>query len=99
MHPDAIRLHIPRTLRLVYDIRNKRDVAHLGPDIDPNLQDSTLVVSALDWVLAEFIRLYHAGMTPDNAQKDRSGHCDPLLSRGSRVRRLPEGFESKALVP
>jgi len=65
-HTDAIRLHIPRALRLVYDIRNKRDAAHLGDGIDPNLQDATLVVSAVDWVLAELIRLYH-NVTPDEA--------------------------------
>lgn len=57
--PDAIRLHIPRALRLVYDIRNNRDAAHLADGIDPNLQDATLVNSVLDWVLAEFIRLFH----------------------------------------
>lgn len=58
-HPDAVRLHIPRALRLVYDIRNKRDAAHLADGIDPNVQDATLVVAVTDWVLAEFIRLYH----------------------------------------
>ncbi len=56
---DSIRLHIPRSLRLVYDIRNKRNAAHLADGIDPNVQDATLVVSVIDWVLAEFIRLYH----------------------------------------
>lgn len=56
---DSIRLHIPRSLRLVYDIRNKRDAAHLADGIDPNLQDATLVVGVIDWVLAEFIRMYH----------------------------------------
>jgi len=58
-HPDSVRLHVPRALRVVYDIRNSRDAAHLADNIDPNLQDSTLVVSILDWVLAEFVRLYH----------------------------------------
>lgn len=57
--PDSVRLHIPRALRLVYDIRNSRDAAHLADGIDPNLQDATLVVGTVDWVLAEFIRLYH----------------------------------------
>jgi hypothetical protein len=58
-HPDAVRIHIPRALRLVYDVRNQRDAAHLADGIDPNLQDATMVTSVLDWVLAEFIRLYH----------------------------------------
>jgi hypothetical protein len=56
---DSIRLHLPRTLRLIYDIRNKRDAAHLGDGIDPNLQDATLVVRNMDWVLGELVRLYH----------------------------------------
>jgi hypothetical protein len=56
-YPDSVRLHLPRALRLVYDIRNARDAAHLADGIDPNIQDSTLVISVIDWVLAEFIRL------------------------------------------
>lgn len=67
-HPDSIRLHVPRSLRVVYDVRNSRDAAHLGDGIDPNLQDATLVVSLLDWVMAEFVRLYH-GVAPDDAQR------------------------------
>jgi hypothetical protein len=66
--PDSIRLHIPRALRVIYDIRNNRDAAHLGDGIDPNLQDATLVATVLDWVLAEFVRLYH-NISADAAQK------------------------------
>jgi hypothetical protein len=66
--PDSIRLHIPRALRVIYDVRNNRDAAHLGDDIDPNLQDATLVATVLDWVLAEFVRLYH-NISADEAQK------------------------------
>lgn len=67
-HPDAIRLHIPRALRVVYDIRNNRNAAHLGDGIDPNKQDATIVISTLDWVLAEFVRLYHT-VSADEAQR------------------------------
>jgi hypothetical protein len=67
-HNDSIRLHIPRALRVVYDIRNNRDAAHLADGIDPNVQDSTLVVGVIDWVLAEFIRLYH-NVSPNEAQR------------------------------
>lgn len=69
---DSIRLHIPRSLRLVYDIRNKRDAAHLADGIDPNLQDATLVIAVLDWVLAEFIRMYH-NVIADEASKIVNG--------------------------
>jgi hypothetical protein len=65
--PDSVRIHIPRALRVVYDIRNKRDAAHLADGIDPNLQDATFVASTIDWVLAEFVRLYH-GKSADEAQ-------------------------------
>jgi len=66
--PESIRIHIPRALRVVYDIRNNRDAAHLADGIDPNMQDATLVVATLDWTLAEFVRLYH-GVSADAAQK------------------------------
>ena len=65
--PDAVRIHIPRTLRLIYDVRNKRDVAHHGDEIDPNLQDATLVVTNMDWVVAELVRLHH-NVSADEAQ-------------------------------
>ena len=65
---ESVRLHIPRTLRLVYDIRNTRDAAHLADGIDPNLQDATLVIGNMDWAMAELIRLYHHA-TPNQAQR------------------------------
>jgi hypothetical protein len=57
--PDSVRFHIPRSLRLIYDVRNKRNVAHLADGIDPNQQDATMVVRNMEWVMAELVRLYH----------------------------------------
>lgn len=65
---DSIGLHIPRALRVIYDVRNNRDAAHLGDNIDPNQQDATLVVSVIDWVLAELLRLFH-NVSADRAQR------------------------------
>jgi hypothetical protein len=74
---DSVRLHIPRALRVIYDFRNKRDVAHLADGIDPNFQDATLVVHNLEWVMAELVRLFHnvsaneaQGMIVDLVSKD-----------------------------
>ena len=99
--PDSIRLHIPRALRLIYDIRNNRDAAHLADDIDPNVQDATLVSTVADWVLAELLRLFH-NVPPEEAQQivvslvtrsapviqDFDGFLkvlDPTLGAGDRV--------------
>jgi hypothetical protein len=65
---DSIRIHIPRSLRVIYDIRSKRNTVHLADGIDPNLQDATLVVSIVDWVLAELVRIFHK-VPPDKAQR------------------------------
>lgn len=79
-HSDSIRLHIPRALRVIYDIRNNRDAAHLADGIDPNMQDATLVAVMADWVLAEFVRLHHK-VPPDEAQRI----VDDLVSRAAPV--------------
>lgn len=85
--PDAIRLHIPRALRVIYDIRNNRDAAHLGDGIDPNVQDATLVATSADWVLAEFLRLHHS-VTADEAQII----VEELVSRSAPIIEDFDGF-------
>lgn len=57
--PDSIRFHIPRTLDILYVIRNKRGVGHVGGDIYPNQMDAMFVVAASDWILAELVRIFH----------------------------------------
>jgi hypothetical protein len=57
--PDSIRFHIPRTLNVLYTIRNKRGVGHVAGDVDSNHMDALFVVSACDWILAELVRIFH----------------------------------------
>lgn len=55
---ESIRIMIPRVLNSLYTFRSKRGGAHIK-GVNPNHIDATYVVSACDWVMAEFIRLYH----------------------------------------
>lgn len=65
---EGLRLHIPRAIRLIYGVRNKRNTGHLKGGIDPSLQDATLVVGVLDWILAELVRAVH-GVSAQKAQE------------------------------
>lgn len=75
-HSASVRLHIPRAVRVIYDIRNKRNTAHLSDGIDPNTQDATFVVSTMGWILAELVRIHHK-VPPNEAQ----GVIDGLVTR------------------
>jgi hypothetical protein len=57
--PQSIRIQIPRTLQVIYDIRNKRDVGHVGGDVDSNFSDATLSLVCCNWIMTEFIRIYY----------------------------------------
>jgi hypothetical protein len=57
--PQSIRIEIPRTLQIIYDIRNKRDVGHAGGDVDANFSDATLSLVCCNWVMTEFLRIYY----------------------------------------
>lgn len=63
----SIRVLIPRMLIAIYDVRNHRNVGHVGGDVDPNHSDATAVYMMASWVLAELIRIYH-GVSTDEAQ-------------------------------
>lgn len=56
---ESLRIQIPRTIQVVFDIRNKRDIGHAGGDVDANFSDATLSLVACNWVLTEFLRIYY----------------------------------------
>ena len=64
---ESVRLHIPRALASVYNVRNRRDVSHIAADVDANSMDAEYVVATCNWVLAEFVRLFHQ-CSPEEAQ-------------------------------
>jgi len=66
--PRSFRILIPRLLPALYEIRNNRNVGHVGGDVDPDHMDSSTVVSISSWILAELIRVFH-GVTTEQAQK------------------------------
>jgi hypothetical protein len=58
-YKESLRIQIPRVIQVIYDIRNKRDIDHVGGDVDANYSDATLAITACNWVLAEFLRIYY----------------------------------------
>jgi hypothetical protein len=46
--PEGIRLFIPQLTRVLLDIRNKRNVAHVGGEVSPNYSDSLFVSYSAD---------------------------------------------------
>lgn len=57
--PQSVRLGMPRVLIALYEIRNNRGVGHVGGDVDANHMDATYVLHAVQWVMAELVRLFH----------------------------------------
>lgn len=55
----SIRILIPRVLPGMYEIRNNRDVGHVGGEVSANQMDATLLRDSSTWVMGELIRIFH----------------------------------------
>src|SRR5687768_3642582 len=53
----SLRVLIPRMLTALYEIRNNRNVGHVGGEVDPSHLDATAVLSMSSWVVAELVRV------------------------------------------
>lgn len=74
----SLRILIPRMLPVLYEVRNNRNVGHVGGDVDPNHMDATVVYGMASWLLAELIRIFH-DVSPKEAQET----VDALVERKS----------------
>jgi hypothetical protein len=64
----SFRIQIPRMLVALYEIRNNRNVGHVGGDVDPNHMDAVCVLQMSKWVMAELVRVLH-GTDVDTASE------------------------------
>jgi hypothetical protein len=88
--PRSFQILIPRLLPALYEIRNNRNVGHVGGDVDPDFMDSSAVVSMSSWILAELVRVFHSVRT-DEAQAVVTELAErhlPLVWRSGDVRRV-----------
>jgi len=67
---ESFRILIPRALKSIYGIRNKRGVGHLGP-VSPNEMDSLYILGTAKWVLAELLRIASSS-SPAQVQEEIS---------------------------
>ena len=61
----SLRILVPRMLPAIYEIRNNRNVGHVGGDVVSNKMDATYVRDATTWVMAELIRVFHSVSTAE----------------------------------
>jgi hypothetical protein len=88
--PRSFQILIPRLLPALYEIRNNRNVGHVGGDVDPDYMDSSVVVSMVSWILAELVRVFH-GVTTEEAQSIVDSLAErrfPLVWKSGDIRRV-----------
>lgn len=66
--PRSFQILIPRILPALYEIRNNRNVGHVGAEVDPNHMDAVAVLSMSNWTMGELVRVYH-GLSITEAQR------------------------------
>jgi hypothetical protein len=57
--PRSVRVQIPRMIVALYEVRNNRNVGHVGGEVDPNHMDAVCVLQMSKWIVAELIRVLH----------------------------------------
>ncbi|HUB78683.1 MAG TPA: hypothetical protein VMB03_07810 [Bryobacteraceae bacterium] len=88
--PRSFQILIPRLLPPLYEIRNNRNVGHVGGDVDPNHMDATTVLAITAWIMAELVRVFHA-TTVAEAQEIVDSIVErpvPLVWQSGQIKRV-----------
>lgn len=94
----SLRILIPRFLLPLYEIRNNRNVGHVGGDVNPNYLDATTTYSMSSWLVAEIIRIFH-GVSTIEAQQTVNALVErknPLIWEVDGVKRVLDPKMSKS---
>ncbi len=91
--PRSFQILIPRMLPALYEIRNNRGVGHVGSEVNANTVDATLMLTMVNWIMAELVRVFHAG-----SLKDAQTAVDALAQRNMPLIWDNKGFK-KILSP
>ena len=101
--PRSIRIQIPRMIVALYEIRNNRNVGHVGGDVDPNHMDALCVLQMAKWIVAEFVRVLH-DVDVDEAAETVEALIEretPIIWEVNRTRRVLDtslSMRDKSLV-
>lgn len=55
----SMRIQVPRMIVALYEVRNNRNVGHVGGEVDPNHMDAVCVLQMSKWMVAELVRVLH----------------------------------------
>jgi len=89
--PRSFQILIPRMLPALYEIRNNRNVGHVGGDVDPNHMDSVAVLSTANWIMAELVRVLHQLPSMADAQAVVDALAErrtPLIWQNGEIKRV-----------
>lgn len=67
LHGRSLCIQIPKALIAAYEIRNNREIGHVGSDVNPNRMDAEFLLRSAKWMVAELIRQF-ANLTVEDAQ-------------------------------
>lgn len=102
-HGRSLCIQVPRVLTAVYEMRNNRDIGHVGSDVDPNHMDAELMIRAVKWLTAELVRNF--GDTDTDAAREliesvteRTFHAVWSEGDAKRVLNTSLKMNEKALV-